>query len=320
MNSILDNKAFTGAKIILFDLGNLQKNEKLCIIVDQQTSKLGKFFEQLCYEKGISSKTFLLTDQKIHGSEPPPKVAAYMLNSDLVLGLTTFSMAHSEARKNSSKNKTRFLSLPDYSLDILNDQSLRANFKELSQNVLELSKKFSAGKKVIITTKKGTNLSLDISGRKGNFAPGYVNNEILLGSPPDIEANIAPVENHSNGILVVDASIPIPQIGKLDEDIILEIEDGKIVSIDGNLKQKSTLQSLFNNYGPKSLVLAELGIGFNNLAKICGNMLIDEGTFGTFHCGFGSNSTIGGLNKINFHVDFIFNCNQLIIDNEIIKF
>ena len=141
-----------------------------------------------------------------------------------------------------------------------------------------------------------------------------------MGSPPDIEANIAPLENHSNGILVVDASIPIPQIGKLDEDIILEIEDGKIVSIDGNLKQKSTLQSLFENYGPKSLVLAELGIGFNNLAKICGNMLIDEGTFGTFHCGFGSNSTIGGLNKINFHIDFIFNCNQLIIDNEIIKF
>lgn len=320
MNSILDNKAFTGAKIILFDLGNLQKNEKLCIIVDQQTSNIGKLFEQLCYEKGISSKTFLLTDQKIHGSEPPPEVSSYMLNSDLVLGLSTFSIAHTEARKHSSKNKTRFLSLPDFSVDVLNDQSLRANFKELSQNVLELSKKFSAGKKVTITTKKGTNLSLDISGRKGNFAPGFVNNEILLGSPPDIEANIAPLENHSNGILVVDASIPIPQIGKLDEDIILEIEDGKIVSIDGNLKQKSTLQSLFENYGPKSLVLAELGIGFNNLAKICGNMLIDEGTFGTFHCGFGSNSTIGGLNKINFHIDFIFNCNQLIIDNEIIKF
>jgi 2,5-dihydroxypyridine 5,6-dioxygenase len=320
MNSIFDKKAFAGAKIILFDLGNLQKNEKLCIIVDQHTSKLGKFFEQLCNEKGISSKTFLLADQKIHGSEPPPEVAAYMLNSNLVLGLTTFSMAHSEARKNSSKNKTRFLSLPDYSLDILNDQSLRANFNELSQNVLELSKKFSEGKKVIVTTKKGTNLSLDISGRKGNFAPGYVNNEILLGSPPDIEANVAPLENNSNGTIVVDASIPIPQIGKLNEDIILEIKDGKIVSMDGNLKQKSTLQSLFDDYGPKSLVLAELGIGFNNLAQICGNMLIDEGTFGTFHCGFGSNSTIGGLNKINFHVDFIFNCNQLMIDNEIIKF
>ena len=262
----------------------------------------------------------MLADQKIHGSEPPPEVAAYMLNSNLVLGLTTFSMAHSEARKNSSKNKTRFLSLPDYSLDILNDQSLRANFNELSQNVLELSKKFSEGKKVIVTTKKGTNLSLDISGRKGNFAPGYVNNEILLGSPPDIEANVAPLENNSNGTIVVDASIPIPQIGKLNEDIILEIKDGKIVSMDGNLKQKSTLQSLFDDYGPKSLVLAELGIGFNNLAQICGNMLIDEGTFGTFHCGFGSNSTIGGLNKINFHVDFIFNCNQLMIDNEIIKF
>ncbi len=320
MNTFNKENAFTGAEIILFNLGNLKNNEKLCIIVDQYTVKLGKIFEQLCVKRGISSKTFLVEDQKMHGSEPSDEVAYYMQKSDLVLGLTTFSMAHSEARKNSSKNKTRFLSLPNYSLDVLSDLSLRANFKELSKSVLDLSKKFSKGKKIILTTKKGTNLSLDISGRKGNFAPGYVNDAILFGSPPDIEANIAPVENNSNGIIVVDASIPIPKIGKLDNDIILKIKDGKIISINGNLKQKQILQSIFDEYGPKSLILAELGIGFNNLAQICGNMLIDEGTFGTFHCGFGSNSTIGGLNKINFHIDFVFNCNELIIDNKTIKF
>lgn len=320
MNSIYYEKAFEGAKIILFNLGNLQKNEILCIIVDKHTSKLGTIFKQLCVEKGILSKTFLIPDQKMHGSEPSKEVAEYMLKSNLILGLTTFSIAHSRARKNASKNKTRFLSLPDYSLDVLSDQSLRANFKELSKNALYLSKKFSNGKKILITTEKGTHLSLDILGRKGNFAPGFVNDDVLLGSPPDIEANIAPVENNSNGIIVVDASIPIPKIGKLDNDIILEIKDGKIISINGNLKQTQILQSLFKNYGSKSKILAELGIGFNNLAHICGNMLIDEGTFGTFHCGFGSNSTIGGLNKINFHLDFVFNCNKLIIDNKTIKF
>ncbi len=320
MNSISDEKAFTGAEIILFNLGNLQKNEKLCIIVDKFTYKLGTIFEQLCVDKGISSKTLMISNQKMHGAEPSKNISDYMIKSDLVLCLTTFSLAHSEARKNASLNKTRFLSLPNYSFDILSDPSLRADFKEISKKVLDLSKKFSNGKKILITTDMGTNLSLDISGRKGNYAPGYVDDLILLGSPPDIEANIAPIENNSNGIIVIDGSIPHPKIGKLDDKIILEIRDGKIVSIDGNLKQRQILQSLFDNYGQKSKILAELGIGFNNLAKICGNMLIDEGTFGTFHCGFGSNSTIGGLNKINFHLDFVFNCDKLIIDNEIIKF
>ena len=63
-----------------------------------------------------------------------------------------------------------------------------------------------------------------------------------------------------------------------------------------------------------------MGVGFNNQAKICGKMLIDEGSFGTFHCGFGSNSTIGGINEINFHLDFVFYCNEIQIDNENIKF
>ena len=48
-------------------------------------------------------------------------------------------------------------------------------------------------------------------------------------------------------------------------------------------------------------------------------MLIDEGVLGTFHCGFGSNITIGGLNKINFHLDFVSYQDNLIIDGETIK-
>ena len=313
------DKIQKGVEIILFQLGNLKKNEKVCIIVDQHTSEIGSIFQKLCDDNEIPSKTFLVSNLQMHGIEPPEEVAQTMIDSDLVLGLTSFSMAHTKARKNASFNKTRYLSLPNYSVDVLSHESLTANFEKLSKNALFVSNKFSKGKKISISTEKGTSITFDISGRKGNFAPGFVNDTILLGSPPHIEANIAPIENNSNGILVVDGSIPIPQIGKLDESVILEIKNGSIISIDGTSKQTKILQTMFEKYGPKSRVLAELGIGFNNLSKICGNMLIDEGTFGTFHCGFGSNSTIGGLNEINFHLDFVFKCDELKIDNQTIK-
>ena len=34
-------------------------------------------------------------------------------------------------------------------------------------------------------------------------------------------------------------------------------------------------------------------------------MLCDEGAYGCVHFGFGSNYTVGGKNKIDFHVDMI---------------
>ncbi len=309
-----------GIEIILFKLGNLKKQEKLCIITDKHTSELGDLFENVATKNYILSKKFLIPTLEIHGSEPPNDVANYMKNSDLILGLTRNSMAHSEARKQATSNGVRYLSLADYSKDVLMHPSLRTNFYELSTKVKRLSQKFTSGKQIKIKTKKGTDLFLDITNRIGNYAPGFVNDTILLGSPPDIEANIAPQENKSNGVIVVDGSIPIQEIGLLSEPITLEIKNGCITSIEGNSKYKHFLLSLFEKFGDKSRILAELGVGFNDAAKLCGNMLIDEGSFGTFHCGFGSNSTIGGINEVNFHLDFVFNSNEIQIDDENIKF
>jgi leucyl aminopeptidase (aminopeptidase T) len=74
------------------------------------------------------------------------------------------------------------------------------------------------------------------------------------------------------------------------------------------------LEALFEKYGKKARVLAEFGIGFNEAAELCGNMLMDEGCYGTFHFGFGSNSTVGGKNVVGFHLDFVFYGNEFEID------
>jgi 2,5-dihydroxypyridine 5,6-dioxygenase len=317
----LQNKKINeGIEIILYKLGNLQQNEKLCIVTDTTTSKIGDLFEKFAKKNKINSKRFSIPLLHMHGSEPPNEVAIFMKNSDLILGLTQNSMVHSQARNQASLNGVRYLSLANYSEYVLTHPSLRINFNDVSKKVQKISQKFTDGKSIKICTKNGTNLSLDIKNRYGNYAPGFVNNEILLGSPPDIEANIAPQENHSNGVIVVDGSIPIPEIGKLSKPITLKIKNGYIDAIEGNSEIEEFLYSLFKKFGEKSKILAELGIGFNHKAKVCGHMLIDEGSFGTFHCGFGSNSTIGGKNKIGFHLDFVFNANEIQIDDESIKF
>lgn len=308
-----------GIKIILFRLGNLKSNEDLCIVSDNQTLEIGDLFYEIAKNEGISVIHLNVKPLSMHGEEPPRHVADAMKESNLVVGLTKYSMAHTNARYIAANNGVRYLSLPDYSMEILAHESLRVDFEKSASKAKDLSDKFTTGKKIQIKTEAGTNIQFDISGRSGNFAPGYVREDLLLGSPPDIEANIAPIENNSDGIVVVDGSIPIAEIGLLRSPITLRIERGNIISMEGDPVYLKFLNGLFDKFGPKSRVLAEVGVGFNEKAKLCGNMLIDEGCHGTFHFGFGSNSTIGGMNKISFHLDFIFYANEMFLDNHHLK-
>ena len=65
-------------------------------------------------------------------------------------------------------------------------------------------------------------------------------------------------------------------------------------------------------------VLAECGVGLNPAATLTGVMLTDEGSLGTVHFGFGSNSTVGGINEIAFHVDFVCRAATMSVDGKVI--
>lgn len=316
---IQDDQIIEGVKIILFELGNLSIDERLCIICDHNTAEVGRIFDKIAKDNHVHSTYFEIAAINAHGEEPPEDITMHMTKSNLVVGLTRYSLAHSEARRRANMLGVRYLSLPFYSKDILMHESLRADFQRLGKKAEEMANRFTNSKKIKIITRSGTNIDLDTSGRVGNFAPGYVNNDILLGSPPDIEANIAPNEGKSNGVIVIDGSVTTSEIGLLHDPIVLSIENGRISHIKGDERHVDFLNELFYKFGTKSRILAELGIGFNNRAKLCGNMLVDEGCYGTIHFGFGSNSTIGGQNKIGFHLDFVFFADEVIIDNEQIK-
>ena len=309
-----NSNVIEGAKKILFELGNLTSNEKLCIVTDFYTSKIGKIFLNL--NDVNNTQFFEIPPLKIHGEEPPQNVASAMLTSDLILGLTTNSMAHTKARLNATKNGNRYLSLPNFSLSLLFDKSLKADFYKFSKKTKNISDLLSDSNILKIKTKKGTDIQLDISNRISNYCPGFVNEIILIGSPPDIEANIAPNENKSNGTIVIDGSIPVKGLGKISSPITLKISEGKIISINGHPKDVEILNTIFNFHGENSKFLAELGIGFNENSVITGNMLIDEGTYGTIHFGFGSNDTIGGKNNSSMHIDFVMYCDEIEFDGK----
>lgn len=240
-----------------------------------------------------------------------------MKENSVVFGVTKMSMAHTRARQEASLKGVRYLSLPDYSMELLRSPALQVDFKGLTPIVQKVTEVLSVGKEVKIITDKGTKLSIKINNRQANSCPGWCYGPGTLASPPDVESNIAPLEKESNGVVVVDGSIPNEKLGLIDSPLILKIENGQIVDIKG--KSASVLEEILNSLNnPGTRILAELGFGLNPKARICGIMLEDEGCLGTVHLGFGSNSTIGGNNCVPFHLDMVLRAPTVSIDNRVV--
>lgn len=299
-----------------------QDRKKLLILCDKETKPVADLFIDVAVKIGKYPELSLLKLNKVHGEEPPLHIGGKMLQYEAVLCLTKFSLAHTNARMKANEARIPFLSMPEYNLDMLNNKAFFVDYHKIMPMVERYAYFLSSGTSLTVKTGKGTNLQIGISERKGNCCPGFTNGKYLLASPPDIEANVAVVESTTNGTLVVDGSITDPSIGILSDTVNLEFNDGRIVSIKSdNVCLRQKLEEIFSRVNSQSAyILGEFGIGFNDQAKLCGNMLIDEGARGCVHFGIGSNWTIGGTNRVNFHLDCLVKHANVEVDGrQIIK-
>tara|TARA_B100001057_G_scaffold453779_1_gene498907 strand:+ start:32719 stop:33684 length:966 start_codon:yes stop_codon:yes gene_type:complete len=301
---------------IIKHCGCLNELDNVLIIYDSSTKKISElFFNQIKKSNKVQKTKIKLSDH--HGFEPSKKVAILMKNSKLIICLSKYSLAHSMARLNASKNGSRFLSMPFYNFKLLRSKSFDENFKKQFFKVRNFTNILSNSKELLIISQKGTKVKLFTNKRKGNCCPGFVSKPGELGSPPDIESNISPLEKKSEGIAVIDGSITHEKLGLLKTPVYFDIKKGFIKKIySKNKRYQIFLNQIFGDKKSKKRILAECGIGFNRKAKITGHMLTDEGSYGCVHFGFGANNTVGGKNKVGFHLDCIIKKPTLFVDKK----
>lgn len=303
------------ADYVLEHCGSLKAGESVVVVCDDRTTDIASLFAARATGKGAAATLHHAPAAPMHGTEPPPPIGRAMAKADLILGLTTMSMAHTKARGEACRNGARYLSMPDYTWDLLTDRCVLTDYRSRAPVVRRIADLFTAGSRMHVTGPSGTDIRLNIAGRRGNYCPGFVDAPGDLGSPPDIEANVSPVETDSEGVVVVDGSIPCREIGLLTSPVRLTVEKGRIVRFAGDAAVVSRLEKLFTDVGDeRSKVLAECGVGLNLDAVLQGLMLTDEGAFGCLHFGFGANSTVGGTNEVPFHLDFVFRAGNLSVD------
>jgi len=308
-----------GAKILVEICAGVKKDEKVLIVTDTNNVKIAEIIASVVFGKGIEVVICIMTIRKSNGENPPETICNAMMKADVIFAPTTYSMTWAEAtRKAATEGKARVVSMPDYNEDILISGGLEADFKAQEQIVEKMSNLFTSARTAKLTTSAGTNLSMELGNRTGNSEKGFCRKPGEVCGPPNIESNIAPIEETANGKIICDASVIHPDIRKLDEPIIFIVKNGFVVNIEGGGKAKIMNEILKEAKDPTVYNIAELGIGFNPKAKIKGFMTEDEGCLGTAHIGLGDNHTRQGKVRSPLHIDLVQKNPTLFLDKKIV--
>lgn len=317
---MLETDLFARALSIVETNLSLQPGETLLIVTDEPTRPIGRLFyeaaEAVAAQRNWTVLLVVMPEGKINGEEPPQPVAAAMAAADVALCATQKSLTHTSARINAAAQGTRVVTMPGITLDMLRDGAACANYAEVEQRTLNLTQRLDAAQTARIE-KDGHVLTLDLSGRPGVPSPGVYRTPGACGNFPSGEAYIAPLETAANGTMIIDGSMV--GIGKLTAPMTVTLESGQLVNVEGedeNGLYADQLEVLFRR--PENATIAELGIGTNERALLCGIILEDEKLYGTVHIAFGTNTSFGGVTKADCHYDGIILKPTLYLDDELI--
>jgi len=295
---------FKGAKTILDDCVVAKKGESLFIVTDANKLHIAQVLFAAALERGLDATIGIIEPREKAGQEPPKLIALGMKSADIVLCPVSKSITHTFAVKEAAQAGARILVMTDFTDETLIRGGIEADFKAARTVCRGMADAFSKGKSLHITSPGGTDLSVDITGRRGNalyciVEPGE------LSTVPTVEANVSPVEGSARGRIVADASVPYLGIGLLNEPVEAMVEAGYITSIKGGKQATALLRDLESHGDRNCFNIAEIGLGLNPKCRMIGVMLEDEGVVGSAHIGIGTNITLGGVIKAPTHYDLL---------------
>jgi leucyl aminopeptidase (aminopeptidase T) len=152
-----------------------------------------------------------------------------------------------------------------------------------------------------VTTPNGTDMTICKQGRCAKGDDGLLTAAGSFGNLPAGEAYLAPLEGNSHGVMVIEWG----PTRKLDEPLRLTVENGVVVTMEGNDSHRDRLEAKFAEH-VNCRTIAELGIGTNDKASRPDNVLEAEKILGTIHIALGDNTGFGGTTSAPFHEDYVF--------------
>lgn len=299
------------AKNVLKSCLAVKAGEEVLVITDDTRVKIGQALYEGAKELGCEAMLMIMQERELSGQEPPKAIAEAMKAADVVVAPTAKSLTHTNARIQAAAAGTRVATMPGITEGMFGEGAITANYDEvekLTAKVTELLTKASVAR----IEKDDCVLTIRLDGRDGVPSPGVYREAGKCGNLPSGEAYIAPLEDGSDGEMIIDGSMV--GIGKLESPLRMKIKNGKLYEITG--EKSELLQVLLKN--EQNATLGELGIGTNEKAILNGIILEDEKVYGTVHIAFGTNTSFGGQNKAECHMDGIILKPTLYLDDALV--
>lgn len=224
------NQLVKTAEGVLSSCLAVKKGEEVLIVTDNTRKEIGEAIYEAAGNLGCERLLMVMNERELSGQEPPKAVAAAMKRADVVIAPTAQSLTHTNARIEAAKAGTRVATMPGITEEMFSQGAMTADYskvEKLTAVVTEMLSKASVAR----IEKDGHTLTISIKGRDGVPSPGVYREPGKCGNLPSGEAYIAPLEDGSEGEMIVDGSMV--GIGKLDSPLHMVISGGKLRSVTG---------------------------------------------------------------------------------------
>jgi leucyl aminopeptidase (aminopeptidase T) len=299
-----------GARAAVRTCLGIRKGEKVLIVTDPPKLRVAMDLFEECLRAGAETAVMMMRTLSRHGEEPPETVGRAMRMVDAVIAPTTYSITHTQARLQATLAGVRVATMPGITEEMMTRGAMLADYRKIERLTKTVARIREKGARVHITSRAGTDLTFDISGRKPHADTGILRKPGDFGNLPAGEVFIAPVEGTGEGLAVIDGVIS--SCGRARTE--MEFRGGMLVRMRGNGK----LMKILSEVGEPARNLAEFGVGTNERARFSGNLLEEEKILGTCHIALGDNSTFGGRVRAGVHIDCVMVKPTVEVDGRII--
>ena len=286
----------------------VEPGEDVLVIVDDATHGIGEALRAEAAAAGADAVLALMDERATDGTEPARSVAAALNACDVFIAPTSRSLSHTKARKRASDAGIRGATMPGVTEDML-ARVMAVDFDLMAARSRAVATLLSDGTTARVTCPRGSDLTLNLAGRRGISDDGDLTTRGAFGNLPCGEGFIAPVTGE--GTFIATSLAPL---GVSDHPVTLTLTDGQLTTAENGLGPEYI--EMLRAYGEPGTNLAELGVGTNDRATLTGNVLEDEKILGTIHVAFGASAGIGGTVSVPIHLDVVVLDASLEIDGQ----
>jgi leucyl aminopeptidase (aminopeptidase T) len=264
---------------------------------DPESRALAQALRDAAARHGADAVLALMAPRENDGTEPPPPIAAALQACDVYIVPTSRSLSHTDARRRATAAGARGATLPGVTADML-ARMMAIDFDALKARTLQVTQLLDAADEAHVTCPNGSDLTLDLTGRRGLADYGEISSGAKFGNLPAGEGFVAPLS--ASGTLAATSLAPL---GIAPEPVLLTVADGHLTAAEGRIG--AVFHERLAQHGPNGTNVAELGVGTNDAAILTGNVLEDEKILGTVHVAFGASAGIGGTVSVPIHLDVV---------------